>query len=57
MMSGSFRICGAALTYMVCLSRQKALLFMGQDFAQIREWSESGQLGWDLMEEPKHRGT
>ncbi|WP_411338215.1 1,4-alpha-glucan branching protein GlgB [Ruminococcus gauvreauii] len=44
----------AALTYMVCHPGKK-LLFMGQDFAQIQEWSESRQLDWDLMEEPKHR--
>lgn len=33
----------------------KKLLFMGQDFGQIREWSEERELDWYLMEEPRHR--
>ena len=33
----------------------KKLLFMGQDFGQLREWSEERELDWYLMEEPHHR--
>ena len=34
----------------------KKLLFMGQDFAQIREWSEERSLDWFLLDnEPEHR--
>lgn len=33
----------------------KKLLFMGQDFGQLREWSEERELDWFLMEEPRHR--
>ena len=33
----------------------KKLLFMGQDFGQLREWSEERELDWYLMEEPRHR--
>lgn len=33
----------------------KKLLFMGQDFGQLREWSEEHELDWYLMEEPRHR--
>ena len=33
----------------------KKLLFMGQDFGQLREWSEERKLDWYLMEEPRHR--
>lgn len=34
----------------------KKLLFMGQDFAQLREWSETRSLDWDLPEnDMKHR--
>jgi 1,4-alpha-glucan branching enzyme len=32
----------------------KKLLFMGQDFAQRREWSEERQLDWELLEDEKH---
>ena len=34
----------------------KKLLFMGQEFAQIREWSEDRALDWHLLDEPAHAG-
>ena len=33
----------------------KKLLFMGQDFAQEREWSEERSLDWELLQENSHR--
>lgn len=33
----------------------KKLLFMGQDFAQLREWSEARELDWYLLEEEWHK--
>jgi 1,4-alpha-glucan branching enzyme len=35
----------------------KKLLFMGQEFAQRREWSEERALDWDLLEAPAHDGV
>lgn len=35
----------------------KKLLFMGQDFAQLREWSEARELDWYLLEEDWHRNV
>ena len=35
----------------------KKLLFMGQEFAQRREWSEERSLDWELMDAPAHRGV
>ena len=32
----------------------KKLLFMGQDFAQLREWSEARELDWYLLAEKEH---
>jgi 1,4-alpha-glucan branching enzyme len=34
----------------------KKLLFMGQDFAQEREWSEARELDWFLLGKPLNRG-
>ena len=34
----------------------KKLLFMGNEFAQGREWNEAVQLDWYLMEYPQHQG-
>ena len=33
----------------------KKLLFMGQEFAQAREWSEARELDWYLLEDPNHK--
>ncbi len=35
----------------------KKLLFMGQEFAQRREWSEERALDWDLRSVPMHEGV
>ena len=35
----------------------KKLLFMGQEFAQRREWSEERALDWHLMDAPAQRGV
>ncbi len=35
----------------------KKLLFMGQEFAQRREWSEERALDWELLEAPAHDGV
>ncbi len=35
----------------------KKLLFMGQEFAQRREWSEARALDWDLLDRPAHGGV
>ena len=32
----------------------KKLLFMGQDFGQIQEWSEERELDWYLLDNPNH---
>jgi 1,4-alpha-glucan branching enzyme len=34
----------------------KKLLFMGQEFAQAREWSEARALDWDLLQYKPHSG-
>ncbi len=34
----------------------KKLLFMGQEFAPWREWSEEGELDWWLLAHPPHQG-
>lgn len=33
----------------------KKLLFMGQEFAQLREWSEARSLDWYLLDQPLHK--
>lgn len=35
----------------------KKLLFMGQEFAQRREWSEDRGLDWHLLDAPAHKGV
>lgn len=35
----------------------KKLLFMGQEFAQRREWSEARGLDWKLLQYPSHGGV
>lgn len=34
----------------------KKLLFMGQEFAQLREWSEARELDWFLLDNSLHNG-
>lgn len=34
----------------------KKLLFMGQDIAQFREWSEERELDWFVLEDPRNKG-
>ncbi len=44
----------AAYTYMF-MHPGKKLLFMGQDFAAYREWSEERELDWDSLLADKHK--
>jgi 1,4-alpha-glucan branching enzyme len=34
----------------------KKLLFMGGEFAQVREWNHDASLDWHLLDDPMHRG-
>ena len=34
----------------------KKLLFMGQEFAQDREWSQDRELDWSLLQDGRHKG-
>ncbi|MDQ0314254.1 1,4-alpha-glucan branching protein GlgB [Amorphus orientalis] len=34
----------------------KKLLFMGQEFAQVREWAFDRALDWHLLDDPRHAG-
>ncbi len=49
-----FRNLKAAYTFMM-FHPGKKLLFMGQDFGQLREWSEERELDWFLLGEESHR--
>ena len=49
-----FKNLKAAYTFMLGHPGRK-LLFMGQEFAQLREWSEKRSLDWFLLEEPEHK--
>ena len=49
-----FKNLKAAYTFMFCHPGKK-LLFMGQEFGQLREWSEERELDWFLLREEKHR--
>jgi 1,4-alpha-glucan branching enzyme len=33
----------------------KKLLFMGNEFAQVREWNHDASLDWHLLDDPMHR--
>ncbi len=44
----------AGYTFM-CGHPGKKLLFMGQEFGQIAEWSEEREIDWYLLEEPLHQ--
>jgi 1,4-alpha-glucan branching enzyme len=35
----------------------KQLLFMGQEFGQLSEWSEERGLDWWILDQPSHRGV
>ncbi|MEO6089723.1 MAG: 1,4-alpha-glucan branching protein GlgB [Umezawaea sp.] len=35
----------------------KQLLFMGGEFGQVSEWDADGELSWELLDDPAHRGV
>ncbi len=43
-------------TYMLTYPGKK-LLFMGNEFAQGREWNDAESLEWHLLERPQHQGV
>ena len=49
-----FKNLKAAYTFMFCHPGKK-LLFMGQEFGQLREWSEERELDWFLLQEQPHQ--
>ena len=49
-----FKNLKTAYTFMLGHPGRK-LLFMGQEFAQLREWSEKRSLDWYLLDEPEHK--
>ena len=49
-----FRNLKAAYAFML-FHPGKKLLFMGQEFGQLREWSEERELDWYLLKEEKHQ--
>ena len=53
-MDDKFKNLKAAYTFMFGHPGKK-LLFMGQDFGQLREWSEERELDWFLLGEENHR--
>ena len=52
--SDKFKNLKTAYTFMMGHPGRK-LLFMGQEFAQLQEWSEKRSLDWYLLEEPEHK--
>ena len=49
-----FKNLKAAYAFMI-FHPGKKLLFMGQDFGQLREWSEERELDWYLLKEDNHK--
>lgn len=49
-----FKNLKAAYAFMMCHPGKK-LLFMGQEFGQLREWSEERELDWFLLNEEPHK--
>jgi 1,4-alpha-glucan branching enzyme len=53
---GSVKFANLRLAYTFFMTHPgKKLLFMGQDFAQLREWSEERELDWYLLAEEPHQ--